>query len=516
VNSGLIDLPAGLAPGLAPRWSELYASGAEFGTAAPRVRELEKVRLRSGPLFGEADFIRSLRDRHLRLGADERTMASIEALGSGAACVITGQQPHLLTGPFYTAWKLLGAIALAQRLEELHEHPVVPVYWCGSDDSDFDEVRSAWLFDPNDGPWRLEVPGSHWDAGRMVGDLEAGAVAELERHALGRLSGAGVEWLRQRAAEIDAEDFGTRSAAWVLRLFRESGLVVIDARDPGLRRVMRPWLERYAAVHEEAADALDARAEERAAQDWGVAIDPSARRSGIFVHDHGRRVKLEPGEFDDRSAREREWSPSVLLRPVVQDALLAPVAAVLGPGELAYHAELAPIYPLLDVQAARPAPRPHLVLTGSKWPWPGTSEGVERLLAGGNGAVEELTEAGLDPAQRLAFEDFRRHLEAALADLESRLKTRVDTRSRARLLREIERLQGIEGAKGEAAAANRRRAEWLARGRHPQERAYSCWLLWAWCANPVRSVLGPLAERWLETVDEGKAVHWVLPMKEIP
>ena len=95
--------------------------------------------VRSGPLFGEREFIERLRDRHERLGADPGSFSSIDALAGGAACVITGQQPHLLTGPFYTAWKILGTIALARRLTELHGRPVVPVYWCGSDDSSFEK-----------------------------------------------------------------------------------------------------------------------------------------------------------------------------------------------------------------------------------------------------------------------------------------------------------------------------------------------------------------------------------------
>lgn len=509
----LIRIPTGAAPGLDRRWQELYATGSEFGTAAPRLRELGRVPLRSGPLFEDPDFVESLRAGHRRLGADAATMASIDALGQGAACVITGQQPHLLTGPFYTAWKLLGAIALAQRLEVLHGRRVVPVYWCGSDDSDFAEISDAWLFDHSRGPWRLRIPATTWQPGQSVGDIEAASLLELEEAALVGLEGAGLDWFRSTAAQIGDLDLGARTAAWLLRMFRDSGLVVVDARDERLLAAGRSLLERYVGMRAEIAAAVTQRQEERAADDWATALDPSAVESGIFARRDGRRVKLGAEELDSGQALRWSWSPSVLLRPVVQDWLLAPVAAVLGPGELAYHAELAPIYDLLGVEAARPVPRPHLTLVGETWDWPEDPDLVRRLLLGGDGAAAVLSRMQLPAARRDAFDDFTRNLEAALHDLEFRLGHPVSERSRARIEREARRLQKSEVEQGTGGVT--RRVQWLSRGHVPQERVYSCWLLWAWFGDPVASVLQPLAQAWLEAVDRGEGVQWALRTEEI-
>lgn len=513
MNDRLIRIPAGAAPGIGRRWQELYATGAEFGTAAPRLRELARVPLRSGPLFGAEDFVDGLRDRHRRLGADDETMAAIDALGDGAACVITGQQPHLLTGPFYTAWKLLGAIALAQRLEVLHGRRVVPVFWCGSDDSDFAEVSDAWLFDHSRGPWRLRIPASAWEPGRSVGDVRSPHLAELEEAALVGLEGAGLDWFRGAAREIGDQDLGGRTAAWVLRMFRGSGLVVVDARNELLLSEARPLLERYASRRAEAEAAVAGRHADRAADGWPAALDATAIASGVFARRDGRRVKVEPSELDDGSAMRWSWSPSVLLRPVVQDALLAPVAAVLGPGELAYHAELAPLYELLDVEAARPVPRPHLTLVGETWDWPDDPELVRRLLGGGDSSASVLSRMQLPAARREAFDDFTRNLEAALHDLQFRLGHPIPERSRARIEREVRRLQKSEAEHGSGAVT--RRVQWLARGRRPQERVYSCWLLWAWFGDPVGSVLQPLAQAWLDAVDRAEGVQWALRTEEI-
>jgi hypothetical protein len=516
VTSSLFSLPVGTAPGLTPRWQELYASGAELGTAAPRLRELSTVKLRSGPLFDERGFVGRLLDRHRRIGADAQSMAAIEDLGAGAACVITGQQPHLLTGPFYTVWKLLGAIALAQRLEEIHGSRVVPVYWCGSDDSDFAEVGSAWLFDRERGPWRLRIPANAWKPGMAVGDIAATELIRLEDAALTGLRGPGLEWFREAALEIGEADLGDRTAAWVLRMFRESGLVVVDARDDLLVAAARPLFERYAGIRAEAAAAVGQRARLREQEGWQPALDPSARQSGIFARRDGLRVKLSPEEIDSGSALSASWGPSVLLRPVVQDALLAPVAAVLGPGELAYHAEIAPLYGLLGVEAARPVPRPHLTLVGEDWDWPTEPEDIRRLLAGSSAAVGILSRMGLPAAHREVFDDFGQKLETAIHDFEVGLGHRVEARPRARIQREIQRLINAEADRVGGAMSATRRAEWLARGKVSQERIYSSWMLWAWFGNPAETVLRPLAEAYVRAVDQGTSVQWALPVVEIP
>ncbi|HKE90991.1 MAG TPA: bacillithiol biosynthesis BshC, partial [Gemmatimonadales bacterium] len=66
--------------------------------------------------------------------------------------VTTGQQPGLFTGPLYTIYKALSAIALAARLERERNVPVVPVFWVAGDDHDFAEANHATLLNSGGEP----------------------------------------------------------------------------------------------------------------------------------------------------------------------------------------------------------------------------------------------------------------------------------------------------------------------------------------------------------------------------
>jgi len=67
---------------------------------------------------------------------------SIEALRSGAATVLTGQQVGLFGGPLYTPFKAASAVARARQATAAG-HPHVAIFWLATEDHDFAEINHA-------------------------------------------------------------------------------------------------------------------------------------------------------------------------------------------------------------------------------------------------------------------------------------------------------------------------------------------------------------------------------------
>lgn len=300
----------------------------------------------------------------VRLGADAAGVSAADALGRGEAlCVVTGQQPGLFAGPLYSLYKAWTVVALARRLECRLKRAIVPVFWNAADDSDFAEIASAVLPDPRGRLVRYALDGGDLPPGGMVGDLGTVGTAQ----AIARAEVDLRDWPAwpQFTARVGdglsrARDHGELATALLFALLPGTGLVVVDGRWPELRRAAAPLLQRY--VKARAAAGAAVRDAGRRLQDAGYAvrIGDASTEQALFDSRDGRRLPIAGDDADllrrIESAPET-LSPNVMLRPLVQDSLLPNVATVTGPGEVAYHAQLAPLYEPLGVGAPVLVPR---------------------------------------------------------------------------------------------------------------------------------------------------------------
>lgn len=297
----------------------------------------------------------------------------------GAVAVVAGQQVGLLLGPLYTVHKAAGAVAAARALEAETGRPCVPVFWLQTEDHDLEEIRAVGAPTP-DGPRVLSVPDdgrgrvSVWhrtlppEVDRVLEDVAA--LIGGSPHGAETLAWLGAWRPGRRWHEAFAEALGA--------LFAQAGLVLVDPRDPAFAALAGPVLERALDEAAPLAEALAARAQ--ALHEAGFAPQVHVRPGAplLFFHPDGpagERFRLEPEDLggwrlvgDGRSVGRREvaaalgadplvGSTSALLRPVVQDTLL-PTAVVLGgPGELAYFAQVEPLYARFGLRMPLVCPR---------------------------------------------------------------------------------------------------------------------------------------------------------------
>lgn len=346
------------------------------------------------------------------------------AAAAGGVVVTTGQQPGLFGGPIYTWSKALSALALADALEEASGVPVAPVFWAATDDADFDEA--SWTMIPVIGgvrtlrlpqPKAVGVPLSNVplpDCSGLLAELALGAgsaphgdVLEIAQRSYSRgttIGGAYVSLLRA--------------------LLEPMGIAVLDASHPAVRAAAFPTL-RDALLHAADIDrALTLR--DNAVRQAGFAPQVAAVTGRALVFDTGRsgakeRVPIQNGPTAARHATPGSLSPNVLLRPVVERALLPTVAYLGGPAEVAYFAQVTAVAEALQREAPVVLPR-----------WSGTiiEEHLQRLLShyglepddlrDPHAAERSIAEAALPGAARTRLAQLRalvdRHVSGAPAD----------------------------------------------------------------------------------------------------
>ncbi len=312
--------------------------------------------------------------------ADGPAGERLDLLLSGRAlCVTTGQQPGLLTGPLFTVYKALTAIALAESLEPAIERPVVPVFWVAGDDHDFAEANHLHFLRLDNEIDRVELRARDTDDPlrplyrEPLGPEIASVMASLVTHTPETEFRTGVlAWLERHYRTEN--DFASAFAGAVADLLGPLGLVVFRPTHRETKRVMASHL--LTALDQ--ASALDG-ALAQTAQD----MERAGHRAPVHVGDGASLVMVEgllgrdrlvvdgmrftarrSGESWDldqlRRVAEEEptrLSPNVLLRPVVEAAILPTLAYVAGPGELAYLPQCAPVYELLGITPQTPVPR---------------------------------------------------------------------------------------------------------------------------------------------------------------
>ncbi len=322
----------------------------------PGLRALAEAKRR--PLPGA--LAAEMADYHRRLGASPASLAALDRLARGeAVCTVSGQQPGPLGGPLYSLHKIAASVGMSAVLSARIRVPCVPLFWMHGEDSDFAEIRAASLADASLALHDLELAADAHRDGQLVGSIAVAPLASLQRAALERwsgLPGSGEcrELLERSLAQ--ARDLGEASSALVLALFADQGVVVVDPRLASFRAAARPLLARYldaaadlGAAAQRAGDTLEAAFGRRP-------LTAPALESFVFAIEDGARRKVSPAEARALGPGT-PLSPSVALRPVVQDAMFPTVAMACGPGEAAYLAQLREVFEGLGVRPASPVPR---------------------------------------------------------------------------------------------------------------------------------------------------------------
>ena len=295
-------------------------------------------------------------------------MTNAALLSDGARLVVTGQQTGLMGGPILTLLKALSAIRLAEELNSRGEGPFVPLFWAEGEDHDLDEVNRVTTLDSGYHPvnFALPVPQGYGagPAGRLP--LGEGAADVVERFfsASGETEfSAGLKGTILADLE-GAPDLSRWFCRQMLRLLGDRGLLVLDSGALPFKELARPFWARVLEDPLALTEMVREAGAGLAARGYRPALVKEKRRCPFFLIDKGQRLPVffERGSFRAGEGRHthlelgrrldehpEDFSPSVHLRPLLQDYLLPTAAYVGGPSELAYFLQVLPGYSWAEI-----------------------------------------------------------------------------------------------------------------------------------------------------------------------
>ena len=338
----------------------------------------------------DAQLTASMRTLQAALGLD-RSFEGNEAV------VITGQQAGLFTGPLYTIYKAITAIRLAEEIEERSGKACVPIFWIGSDDHDFEEVRTVHYLDRRHQHRSLTYTPEYAPSGPLSGAINVSGFPMHHVPLTEPLHGLvdalrdqcpGSEFADEIAAFLHESLASCVSLAdWcallIARLFRDTRLLVFMPHLMAPRLAAAPVIQKAIEAPLEASRLVNAAGARLQEAGFTPLIEKGAEECAFFLKMGSRRRKVvyAQGRFflpEERmhctqedllalvEAAPEQFSPNVALRCITQQALFPVAAYVAGPGEVAYWAQLRDLFDFFEQPMPVVYPRARALLRTRK------------------------------------------------------------------------------------------------------------------------------------------------------
>jgi bacillithiol biosynthesis cysteine-adding enzyme BshC len=414
--------------------------------------------------------VQVLLEQNREFGSSPETFHRIEQLrATDTVAVVTGQQAGLFTGPLYTILKALTAVKVSRDLCA-RGISAVPVFWIECDDHDQAEVSQTFVTDRDGRLTQVSYPIDPSLTGKPIKDLVlTEAIHETIDQLLSLLPTS--EFVPELEQQIrDAYAPGTNMAVAFGRLlaqwFRDFDLVLLDPTDVRLKSELTGLFSQTIQHTREIVDPLINHTQRLTDAGYHAQLRIHDEMVPLFIEHEGNRSALvyDAGRFalknDDVSFTQEELlkiaqtqpgriSPSVVLRPFVQDTLLPTLVYIGGPSEIAYLAQLTPLAELFGRPATPIMMRASATLIEPRYSkWLHTySLNPQDLFQGFDHVMTSIVENSLagDAAARFdathaTFEERLNHLRDLVASVDSTLIRAADT-TKEKILGQLNQLR---------------------------------------------------------------------------
>jgi len=333
--------------------------------------------------------IRVLTEQNKQHHCGIRTLANIDLLGNeNTVAVVTGQQVGICSGPLYTIYKTVTAIKLAEQLStQFPDYNFVPVFWVEKEDHDFEEINKLNVLNPAGEVQTIEYLFGGKPFERNPGPVGSIVIDSFIDNFFDRLQTQLQEsefklplFTALRGYYRSGATLGAAFVGLMNQVFEDSGLVFLDPGNVELKKILKPVFQKEIAGLSKTSQMV---VDTSAGLEEHYHAQIKAKSINLFMLHKGGRYLIEPRENDYSLKGTRQFfskeelnsivenspeliSPNVVLRPICQDAILPTIAYVGGPSEVAYFAQLKPVYEFFDVQMPVVYPRASVTIMEEK------------------------------------------------------------------------------------------------------------------------------------------------------
>lgn len=309
------------------------------------------------------------RTSHRNTPLSELQQSNLNVLSNPeSVAVTTGQQVGLFGGPMYTLYKIRNTVTIAHRISESTGIPCVPIFWLEDNDHDAAEAASTYLR-AESGDVQHVTAWNGSDARRPVSEriIDAFMREQIVASAPSLAGRFGSE-TQKRMLDVYQEGITWTDAfiAVLAPYLQHWGVLTLRAQDVVKHGVHGPILAKALRFNDELVNAIRTSTSEYVSGGKHAQASVSEVPWFLLTEQGRQRIERHDGLYTvgaqsfshaelvaHAELHPEVFSPTVLTRPIIQDAVIPNVLSVLGAAELAYHQQLIRAYALLGITMPR-------------------------------------------------------------------------------------------------------------------------------------------------------------------
>lgn len=297
-----------------------------------------------------------LKSKYKSVHLSKKTELAIENLSlENTFTVTTGHQLNIFTGPIYFIYKILHTIKLAEELSKSYSNQLfVPIYWMASEDHDFAEINHTTIFNKKIS-WESSFGGA-------VGNYPMENFDTIKNEVKTFFLNFPEAKIHNLLEKYQGKNLADATFSLVNELFKDYGLVIVDANSTSLKREFIPIMKKEIETSFSEKNVVET---SKKLEELGFKPQVFPRTINLFHLSENQRIRIIKekenfeiagyGTFSKDEIVEliethpEKFSPNVVLRPVYQETILPNLAYIGGAAEIAYWTQLKGVFDVVEI-----------------------------------------------------------------------------------------------------------------------------------------------------------------------